>query len=1258
MARTPKQPKKETARRQEQQQQHAQAHDTQPRAEKRIDPDAVQRAASDPRASVWVTASAGAGKTKVLTDRVLRLLLDGAAPEDILCITFTNAAASVMKNRIRAELAKWATMDDAALDARLQRLTGTRGNDERRADARRLLATFLNAGPRMRIQTIHSFAQDLLRRFPIESGIPPYFDVIDEDTARQYLREAQADILNAARAQPHSPLAEAMRVITAETGEDEFMSLIGEITARRGQFKATVKTHGGLEKTIDATADYLNVPLEITHGRQAREELVSDRGLSMPPDYKGLAAAAAILDTGSDSDKERARLLRAFIDNPDRRSDLYDAYRLIFLTDGGDRRKTLATKKAADAIPVLEEEARRLIEGEEIIRNVNIARGTAALLTLSQAVLTRYEEKKRKLNKLDYDDLIYQAGRLMQEQTSAAWILQKLEGNLRHILIDEAQDTNPEQWKLVSSIADEFFGGRARIRKGKCTMFVVGDEKQSIFSFQQADPHVFDDRLSYFEKLVTSTGNTFRHVQMETTFRSSPAIMTAVDAVFANPVARDGLTMRENTDISHKPFRQGQGGIVEVYPVIRPAADEDTDKWPLPLTRRAADDPRAKLADAIAEKIDGWLKSGEQLDARGRPITPADILILVRRRSAFVDHMVRALKKRDIPVAGADRLTLNDQIAVKDLVALGQFVLQPSDDYALACVLKSPLLGFDDAALEKLAVGRKGTLWDALQQQAAAPRASAALRSARDYLQQQIDASENESVYGFYSNILMNPCPADPRSGLLAMYKRLSFEAEDAIVEFMNAIERYETSHTALLQGYLGWLTAGDAEVKRELSMNAANPRVHIMTVHGAKGLEAPVVMLADTTGLPSDNPLNRPKFLWPDDKRPVPLWAPRAELESGRFSEDRAKVEQEQDREYRRLLYVAMTRAADRLYVFGVEGAKARSEDSWYELIREGMISALGDTLDITDHAPPGDDDLPADGRIPDNVTLTLRLTQGVKPVDDGMRAPPPRRKTGVPAWARSNPAQDKSPALSAAPLLRPSSLAADFKAAVEKTSSARSPLASVRENKALTIGTAVHALFEILPALPHDARADAATRYLAKPIFGIDAATRERLVTQTVAIMNDPAFGDVFGASARAEVAIAGTVYRNGVKHRLSGQIDRLIVTDKAVTIVDFKSNARPPSRLPDVPDDYVLQMALYRAALQRVYPDKKVECALLWTTAPRLQKLPAKMMDARLAATGVHFTPDDRPVPPAPRAPARKTLRKTAAAKKPVSARKRRR
>ena len=1148
-----------------------------PARELPLDPNVAQRNASDPLSSVWVGASAGSGKTKVLTDRVLRLMLAGTPPARILCLTFTKAAAAEMSIRINRTLGIWATLPDDALEDRLYDLCGERPTAETRTAARRLFAQVVDCPGGMKIQTIHAFCQSLLRRFPLEAGLAPHFEVMDERTAAGLLTEARDEVLHAGRADPDSQLGKAMARLTADLNAEDFAGILAELASERGRIQRLFESFHGLDGVVDAVHGALGVPPGITEAAILHEACADDAF-----DVPGLRDACRALSTGSKTDEERGIGIQGWLDAAESRVRAFQVYARHFLTAEGSPRKTLITKKPATAFPAaltaLEREAERLVSLMKRVKSAGVAASTTALLTLAESLLRAYEAKKKAKALLDYDDLILSANALLRGKDgvpAVPWVLFKLDGGLDHILIDEAQDTNPEQWQVVSSIAEEFFAGLSARDGGEVTrtVFAVGDEKQSIFSFQRADPAEFARMRRHFQVRAKAAERTWHAVDLDISFRSTATVLQTVDAVFRLDTAKDGVASETNPVIRHRAFRRGHAGLVELWPPVKPAEVEDPPAWAPPVEREAADSPSSRLASVIADTIRDWTRRGEMLESRGRPIQPGDVMVLVRRRTSFVTELVRALKDRAVPVAGVDRMVLTEQLAVMDLMALAEFLLLPEDDLTLATVLKGPLIGLTEEELFTLAHGRRGTLWQALVARA---ETDPTYRPARRYLGQQLARTDFLAPYELFAGLLASPCPADEGSGRRAILKRLGPDAQDPLDEFLAVCLAFEKTEPPSLQNFLAWLAASEAEIKRELEQGGG--RVRIMTVHGSKGLHAPIVFLPDTLGTPTQSP----PILWPDDGCPVPLFAARRSQEDALCAEARARANRRRDQEYRRLLYVALTRAEDRLYVCGYQGKREPSESCWYKLVEAAMGEiGIQHAFDFTGFGP--------DGWAGDGWRLFDPQISAPKP--DGAGAGRVLEAHAPAPWLTAKAPEEPEPSRP----LTPSRPDGDEPAV-------RSPLGE-DDGARFKRGILVHRLMQTLPDLPPDAREAACRRFLARPAHDLSPAQQDELTDETMAVVNNPDFVHLFGPNSRAEVPVVGVVDGRA----LSGQIDRLVVDGDTVWIVDYKTNRPPPRRVEDVPPVYARQMAAYRGALTAVYPGKRVRCLLLWTDGPYLMELP---------------------------------------------------
>ena len=1136
-----------------------------------------QRSAARPDFSVWVSASAGTGKTKVLTDRVLSLLLEGTPPERLLCLTFTRAAAAEMAGRIAEQLGQWTMAPEEDLEKALTSLTGGRPDEDTCRRARRLFAAVLDTPGGMRIETIHAFCQSLLRRFPIEAQIAPHFSLMDERDAEETLALAEAHILREAQQARDPELTDVLAEITKHVYEFEFPDLISALADRRGRLRRMLDRAGGPASLSDMVRDALGLAPGDTMA-SLTEQAVGDAAF----DQLGLRMAAEALRQGSESEAGNGEMLAGWLD-ADRTGRIagLTPYLDYFLTrehrEGEVRpRKRLINKPTAAAAPgaedILEAEAQRLSRFVLKRRAAATASATRALTVISQTLIDTYQREKRSRALLDYEDLILDAGRLFARPGISSWVLYKLDGGLDHVLIDEAQDTSPDQWSVVDSIVDEFFVGEGA-RDLNRTMFAVGDVKQSIFSFQGAEPQNFASARDRLAGTIPGAGGQWSDVDLNISFRSVAPVLRAVDAVFEQVSARDGVAL-DDRPIVHEAAREGNGGLVELWPPVPPLESDETEVWKPPVEGIRGGTPEARLAAIVATRISRMINGGEVLESAGRPIAAGDIMVLVRRRGAFVDDLVRALKSLDIDVAGVDRLVLTEHIAVMDLLALGRFLLFPEDDLTLATVFKSPIVGLTEEELFELAYGREGSLWSELQsRRESSPRFAAA----HEFLRHLLAAADYLPPYELFADIL------GARGGRRRLLARLGPEAIDPLAEFLNLALAFERSHTSSLQGFLRWMEAGAVEVKRDLDQGRGGA-VRVMTIHGAKGLQAPIVFLPDTMQVPRQEG----GLLWggrDEDGAEFLLWPPRRafrETVGDRLAEE-ARVAQQ--REYRRLLYVAMTRAEDRLYICGWETKNKAPEGNWYELIGQAF-EPLAEEVD--DPILAEWDSEPAKKIF----RLAAPQTKEVEKIPEPQELDP----IPLPSWTDEPPAPEP-------PLPRPLSPSRP----ADDDPPVRSPLGQDGSER-FRRGLLIHNLLQTLPDLPRESWPGAAAAYLSGAAQDLGQADRERIARETLAVMDDPAAAPLFGEGSRAEVPIVGLVGDRAV----SGQIDRILVGEEKVTIVDYKTNRPPPRSPEDVSPAYLRQLAIYRSVVADIYADREIACVLLWTDGPIVMEIPGELTD----------------------------------------------
>ncbi|MFA5119618.1 double-strand break repair helicase AddA [Zavarzinia sp.] len=1132
---------------------------------------AAQSSAADPAASAWVSASAGTGKTHVLTNRVLRLLLAGAAPERILCLTYTKAAAAEMANRIQARLADWAVAPDARLFDALARLTGEPPEVETMVAARRLFARVLEAPGGLRIQTIHSFCQSLLGRFPVEVGLAPRFTALDEAGAAELLAEATAEVLRAA----DPALKASVERLSSIASDETFDAMVSGFVGGRTRLPEDLGP-ATLPRYLGDLALALGRGPEDVGGGAAVYDAFAARRRASPAALRDVAAALA---QGTMTDAKAAAALAAFVAGGD-----FDSYVAIFLTDKGLPRKNPMTVKLAARFP---REAAWMADEADLLAKLRIEATTAdvhaasaALLTLGAAILGRYAEAKARRRAVDYDDMVLKARDLLTKGAAAAWVLYKLDGGIDHLLIDEAQDTSPAQWELVRALTEEFFAGQSAGERHR-TVFAVGDVKQSIYSFQGAAPAVFGEERRRVALAAAAAGKQFRPVELDLSFRSVPLVLGLVDAVFAQDPAKPGVV--EDGVLAHAAHRKGGAGLIELWPVEEGETAEEGEAWAAMRSAARGRSAQTALAERIAGETAAWLGRRDILPSRGRPIRPGDIMVLVRRRTPFVDALTRACKARGVPVAGSDRMALADQLGVKDLMAVGRFALLPDDDLTLACVLKGPFVGLAEGALLELAASRaeNWSLWRALRARAG-ERADFA--AAHGFLAEVLERADYVAPYDFFARLL------DRHGGRRRLLGRLGPQAAEPVEEFLSLALRHESDHAPSLQGFLQAVATGEIELKRDL--DRGRDELRILTVHAAKGLQAPIVLLPDTTGVPAP----RESLFWTPGG--LPVWAVAGAMALPAVADLRQTVAEAGLAEYRRLLYVALTRAEDRLIVCGWRAGRAEQAHqagSWYDLVAAAFPAEATEAV-LSDGTP----------------VLRLASPQEAPVAEQEAAAEGAVAARALPDWAARPAPVERRPS----DPLSPSRLAdADLGVA--------SPLALGGTARFLR-GRLVHRLLELLPEVAAEARAGAAARFLALRGEDLGPDGQAALAAETLAVLADPAFAPVFGPGSRPEVPIAAVLGEETVL----GQIDRLAVLEDRVLIVDFKTDRPSPADWRAVAPGYLRQLALYRAAVARLYPGRPVEAALLWTETPRLMPIPGAALDACLADLPGVSRPVDAP------------------------------
>ena len=1138
----------------------------------------AQREASDPDVSAFVSASAGSGKTKLLTDRLLRLMLAGTRPDRIQCLTFTKAAAAEMAMRLQRRLGKWVTMADANLDRELAEI-GVASAADIRQRARALFADVLDLPGGMRIGTIHAFCQSLLRRFPLEAALSPHFTLSDERDTEEAWQEAREEMLSKAAS---SPLGGYLEEVAPWGNLDAFGGMVQSLARHPERMAALAHLTGpdlieALRRVLGAR-DFDPVlamsEMDETALRQIGQRLRAEKTKT----YR---------ETGE-------LLCDTLACPPEDRKGIWLEWRQRFSTEKGTaklssfRHHTKAGQEPELEAAIEAEHARLMavLDGKAAAELAPVA---AAFIILARPVLDSYAAGKSHHGRLDYDDLIVRTEALLRNP-GAAWVLFKLDGGLDHLLLDEVQDTAPAQWQIAGQLTDEFFAGSGARADTPRTVFAVGDRKQSIYGFQGADPDAFEHWRERTGELVRQSGEQWKDVPLNVSFRSTVPVLTLVDTIFADASAARGV-VRQGESLEHVVQREGVAGRVELWPLAEAQAEAAPDFWLAPRINRGQRNPMQVLAEALAHSIRQWIDSGERLESQDRALKPGDILVLVRRRNAFCNAFVNALKAKGVPVAGLDRITLTEEPAVQDMLALCDALLLPEDNLSLACVLTSPLGHLSDDDLMKLAIDRQGTLWQALQ-----ASDDAACIASRDFLRQLFARVDHVSPHALLAEAL------GPLGGRARLLARFGHEAAEPLDELLAASLRYGQTHPPSLQGFVHWLRQTAASVKREPEGAGGETldAVRIMTVHGAKGLQAPLVILPDTTGKPPPDS----GVVWLHDDATgieLPVWCPGKSLHCAAVDRARGGGADKQAEEKNRLLYVALTRAEDRLLVCGWKGRNNIEANCWYNQIKTGF-----DTLDIPSLTHVGGKDgYPAEIR----VWQTEQQAKPRKP-----REIEARDIAALPDWVGKAPDWSPLPAPAEPALPQPLAPSRPEGASLGEVPEADSPLlARDASGQRFRRGQVVHALLQHLPELPDGERQAAALRYVQAALPDLRAA--EALVAEVMAVLSHPALAPLFGPGSRAEAPVSGVV----AGQVIGGLIDRIAVLGDRVLFADYKTNRNPPENVGRTPILYLRQMAAYRALLREIFPDRAVSCALIWTVGARPMLLPDSLLDGHAPNLG---------------------------------------
>lgn len=1155
-----------------------------------------QLSASDPTISAFVSANAGSGKTKVLIDRVARLLLQDAQPDEILCVTYTKAAAAEMKTRLFQRLGSWSVADDERLTRELMKLNPAREgafSAKELGRARSLFAQALETPGGLKIETLHAFCVRLLKRFPLEAGVTPGLSLMEESEAKRIKTEAIGSLLREAA---HD--AQLRQDVYHMANHDPIKERLAALLDKRDLLGKFIEKSGGIEKAINELRSCLDVPSDeatIISDLMAEMDFEAYRGL-----YRSLSHIRNELGT---NDTKALNRLSGVIE-AEKGERRFSAMQNFFLTSSLKPYNEIFTKSLQKSHPEIQmyfttgdldtgiEFSKFHLNYERFLR-FKVFEQTAASLRVCYKLSRVYAQHKTRRGAIDFDDQISLATSLLKDKVSSDWVLQRLDGQLKHILLDEAQDTNPTQWQLINALSEDFFAGQSAHDDASAfprTLFAVGDEKQSIFGFQGAAPEQFAIQKEAYSKLnpietkfARDDGNItalnlvqpgrFHTPQMLVSFRSSRSVLKFVDAVFSRQEAAllpDGSSIGEH--IGARPFE----GRVEFWPYYR-NAKEELDVTSSPVDRIPQTSGKVHLANAIAARIKEMMTDEtliEEEDEKGRLVTrsarPGDVLILCRKRKALYDEILRALQSAGLKFAGADRLQLKDSLAAQDVLNLIRVAIFPENNLALAELLKSPFIGLvsDNDDLFPLANDRgQKTLWARLCE-AETPKYVAA----RNYIA-DLRAHRHLSPHNFLLRALNRPAMSgEGPTGHIALDNRFGSSVRLVIDTIMGQAANCEAKGVAGLQAFLLLMEQNDSDVKRELAEE--NDAIRVMTVHGAKGLEAPIVILPETTGPVSD----KEEFKFAElEGTPVLLGNKKTdtkEQESLReASQDKASKED------KRLLYVALTRACNHLIICGAQHGYGRAQNCWHEICEKTILTLLDDQ---------GNNETPPEERLMFPAMRSLEPVVRTAFSDDA-----PAKERAKSSYPASYPIWLDEKAVDAKPFIytSPTSLA--------RLGKERVTINRQRQERALLRGDLIHKLLEYLPQIEEGRREELAYAYLDKMTAAEDIAElAEEIMAEVFSLLTDENFAFLFGAGSHAELAISGYGRHLPDDLLISGQIDRLVETDEAVTLIDYKSDHISKDQIEEAAERHALQVALYRSVLQNIYGDKPIKCAILWT------------------------------------------------------------
>ncbi|MFO7592745.1 MAG: UvrD-helicase domain-containing protein [Pseudomonadota bacterium] len=1123
-----------------------------------------------PQLNATVMASAGTGKTYLLINRLVRLLLSGAKPDAILAITFTRKAAAEMQSRLSERLLSLASVSDAELTRCLEDMDVS-PDKTTLANARQLFETLLQNRYQVRTTTFHAFCQEILRRFPFEADVPPGFELLE--SGGEQLQGAHDALLTEAGNRPEGDLASALQHLLDYCGSlHNLQRALDSFIAHRGDWWAYTETaHDPVRFASERLQQQLGInpeedPLESFFNQSRMETLAEFADLLRKHPTKGNNTALDSIATARLPDLSVAQR--------------FEACRDAFLTKQGAPRARKASQTQAKKMGV---------DGEERFLTLHAELSQAILDTLERLtahrtwhaciawyvagarLLHHYQTFKREQRVLDFNDLEWRTYRLLNHSENALWVQYKLDQRINHLLVDEFQDTNPTQWRLLLPLLQEMAATQGDSLR---SVFLVGDSKQSIYRFRRAEPRLFHAAHSWLDEHLDA-----RAFPLHISWRSASAIMQCVNRVFGNGGPLDGQLRDFCPHDTHHRKLWGEVRLLPLIEVQEAAQDETEEGVVLPLRnpleqpREIAPDDRYRregrqIADAISRLIESGSVIGDAENAK--PIAYGDIMILVRNRT-HISYYEQALRDARIPYIGAERGTLLQSLEVSDMVALLEVLHTPYNNLSLATVLRSPLFACTDEDLMRLAQAGSGDWYRRLQAVAATMNAGDTLAIAATTLQRWRTLTGHIPIHDLLDRIFNEGNVLERYQAALPSH--LANSAVANLTRFLELALEVDSGRYPSLGHFLARLEGmreSSDEAPDEAPVSGTNSRVRLLTIHASKGLEAPVVILADTAQNSGGDKAYRTLLDWPPESpRPESfLLVGKQEQQPGMVRNRLEQEQQEQQRESANLLYVALTRARQLLFISGVSPTRGDNL-GWYGVLRQALD--------------------PEEKTVADEPCI---LTTGVPSEYKGPRATG-KRVVEAPCDPR---------------LSRPLQVVTDHHEIAPSFQEAAYQSAGISgEEDGRIRGIVIHRLLQVLSEEKASLWPQL-IRHIAGE-FGLEAGDPQFLqwVNECRRLLQDPQFHEFFalqnGVESLNEVPI---IYRFD-KQTVHGIIDRLLLKGDEIWFIDYKTHRHAGTdNCAGLADNYRQQMGYYARGVRQLWPGKRVRGFLLFTTPGLLHEV----------------------------------------------------